>query len=189
MLEAHTRRRMALRSMCRIQGSPIPCRRIAFARRGSIHAIVPLPLLDVKVRVLRSLFQPLVVARLRLDLPRHERRELFPSLRQKQRPLLGILSRVSREQRPYLELLQVRHGVGPHFVPLDDVSSVLCVSAHGARPVALVEAAADVLGRELEVAVAAHGEGLRRSHGGRFFASARRRSSGGMSYARRPAIA
>lgn len=70
----------------------------------------------------------------------------------------------------YLGLAEVLgHNVCAHFAPFDQVSSVLCVPTHGARSVALVEAAADVLGCELEVAVFAHAEDLRGSHccGGR----------------------
>lgn len=66
----------------------------------------------------------------------------------------------------YLGLAEVlRHDVCAHFAPFDQVSSVLCVPTHGARSVALVEAAADVLCCELEVAVFAHAEDLRGSHG------------------------
>lgn len=66
----------------------------------------------------------------------------------------------------YLGLAQVLgHNVCAHFAPFDEVSSVLGVATHGSRSVALVEAAADVLCCELEVAVFAHAEDLRGSHG------------------------
>lgn len=65
----------------------------------------------------------------------------------------------------YLGLAEVLgHDVCAHFVPLDNVASVLCMATHGSRSVALVEAAANILGCELEVAVFAHAEDLCRPH-------------------------
>lgn len=65
----------------------------------------------------------------------------------------------------YLEVLQIRrYGIRPYFVPLNDVSSKLGVPAHGPRPVTLVEAAANIFGRDLDVTVAAYREHLCRSH-------------------------
>lgn len=67
----------------------------------------------------------------------------------------------------YLEILQVLgDDICPHLFPFNDICSVLGVPTHRARPVSLVESAADVFGRHLEVAVPAHREGLCRSHGG-----------------------
>lgn len=41
----------------------------------------------------------------------------------------------------YLETRHIRHDIGPDAAPVNHEASVLGVSAHGARPVALVEAA------------------------------------------------
>lgn len=66
----------------------------------------------------------------------------------------------------YLELRQVfGHDVRADLVPLDNVSSVLCVSTHRAGAVSLVEAAADILGGELEMAVLADHQSLSWPHG------------------------
>lgn len=112
--------------------------------RHLVNAVISLPLLDVKVRILRTLTQTLVITRLGTNFSADKRSEL------------GLA-----------EIL--RHDVCAHFAPFNQVSSVLCVPTHGARSVALVEAAADVLCCELEVAVFAHAEDLRGSHccGGR----------------------
>ena len=65
----------------------------------------------------------------------------------------------------YLELLQVlRTRVRANLLPLNHVSSVLCVSTHCAGAVSLVEALVDVLCREAKLAVAPDGEGLCWSH-------------------------
>lgn len=54
----------------------------------------------------------------------------------------------------YLEVFQVlRHSIRAHFVPFDDVSSVLCVTTHRTGTVSLVEALGDILGGELQVSV------------------------------------
>lgn len=66
----------------------------------------------------------------------------------------------------YLGLAEVLgNDVGADFAPLNDITTILCVSSHGSSSVSLVEAAANILGRELEVAVFANAEDLCRSHG------------------------
>lgn len=102
--------------------------RLGKAVRHLIHTVVSLPLLDVKVRVGRALGQALVITRLGVDLSAHKRGKL-----------------------KVLEVL--RHGIGAHFVPLNDVSSESCVATHGTSPVSLVEALVDILGRQLQVTV------------------------------------
>lgn len=90
-----------------------------------VDTIVSLPLLNVEIRILRSLLQSLVVARLGFNFSCNERRKLlFVSL------MLNFAC-FRRIEIFYLEILQVRgHGVGAHFVPFDNVSSVLVVSSH-----------------------------------------------------------
>jgi hypothetical protein len=66
----------------------------------------------------------------------------------------------------YLGLAEVLgNDVGTDFAPLNDITTVLCVSTHGSSSVSLVEAAANILGCELEVAVFAHAEDLCGPHG------------------------
>lgn len=92
---------------------------------GLIDAIVSLPLLNIEIRILWSLLETLVVARLGSDFPRDEWCELQSVKYVQKFALFGHVD-IS-----YLEVFQVGgHGVCAHFVPFDDVSSVLVVSTH-----------------------------------------------------------
>lgn len=61
------------------------------------------------------------------------------------------------------------HDVRPHLMPLDDVSTELCVPTHGSRAISLVEALVDVLRRQAQMLVLEHLEDGRGSHRGRVF--------------------
>lgn len=76
---------------------------------------------------------------------------------------------VTRIGQSYLGFAEVLwNDVGADFAPLNDIATVLCVSSHGSSSVSLVEAAANILGCELEVAVLANTEDLCGPHGRRF---------------------
>lgn len=107
-----------------------------------VNAVVSLPLLDVKVRILRSFGQALVVTGLGSHLSAHKGSELGLA------ELLG-------------------NNIGADLAPLNDITTVLCVSTHGSSSVSLVEATANILGCELKMAVFAHAEDLCGPHGRR----------------------
>lgn len=104
------------------------CQVIALISAGFIRlvdTVVSLPLLNVEIGILRSLLQSFVVAWLGSNFSCNERRKLLSV-----RPMLNF-ERFRRKGVVYLKILQVRgHGVGAHFVPFDNVSSVLVVSTH-----------------------------------------------------------
>lgn len=70
------------------------------------------------------------------------------------------------DRASYLEVGQVRNLERSHFLPVNLIASVFGVSAHGPAACALVEAFADLLGREREAAEGALKDGSRGDHDG-----------------------